>query len=57
MESILIAVAFLLVIGVGYYFIDRSRDPDRPKSHRHWHPDVDRAKAETMKNLETPPEK
>jgi hypothetical protein len=55
--TVLLVVGFLIAIGVGFYFIDRSRDPDRHKGTSHWQPDVDRAKAETMKNLETPPER
>ena len=50
-------VGFLVAFGVGFYFIDKSRDPGRHKGSSHWQPDVDSSKSNTMKNLETPPDR
>ncbi|WP_428645464.1 hypothetical protein [Roseibium sp.] len=50
MTTLLILFGFFLIAGIGFYFIERSKEGDHPKRHRQWQPDVDQSKAATMKN-------
>jgi len=56
MTTLAVLILFLILLGIGFYFLERSKE-NHEKSHSHWQPDVDSGKANTMKNLETPPDR
>ncbi|MCV0424880.1 MAG: hypothetical protein K5905_05385 [Roseibium sp.] len=55
--TIAILFGVVVLLGFGFFLLDRSKEQNSKRSHRHWQPDVDQEKAETMKNLETPPDR
>jgi hypothetical protein len=55
MTTLGLLIGFVVLIGVGFYFIERSKE--RSKGKGHWQPDVDQSKAGTIKNLQTPPDR
>ena len=55
MTTIGFLIGFVVLIGIGFYFVERSKERSKGKSH--WQPDVDQSKSKTMKNLETPPDR
>ncbi|WP_165814709.1 hypothetical protein [Labrenzia sp. 011] len=57
MTSLAMIFGFVVLLGVGFYFLDRYTERSKNRSHRHWQPDVDKTRAEIMKNLETPPDR
>ncbi|MEM5582970.1 MULTISPECIES: hypothetical protein [unclassified Roseibium] len=57
MTSLAMIFGFVVLLGVGFYVLDRYIERNKNRSHRHWQPDVDKTRAEIMKNLETPPDR
>ncbi|MCK7613161.1 hypothetical protein [Roseibium sediminicola] len=52
MTSFAVLIPLVILVGVGFYVLDRSKERHN-KSHHRWQPDVNAIKAETI-NLETP---
>lgn len=52
-----IIICVVVMLGLGFYWLERSKERNGQRSHRHWQPDVNQQKAETIKNLENPPDR
>ncbi|WP_153297093.1 hypothetical protein [Stappia sp. BW2] len=56
MTTLTFLFGFIVLIGVGFYFVERSKERSSGNTKRSWQPDVDGQKTETMANLQTPPD-
>ncbi len=57
MTTLTFLIVFVVLIGVGFYFVERSKERSARNTKRSWQPDVDSQKSETMANLKSPPDR
>ncbi|MCA1243725.1 hypothetical protein LC092_14835 [Stappia stellulata] len=48
--GIFVFLGALALLGFGFYRLDRKSDPTHPDRRKMWHPETDRARAETVRN-------
>ena len=57
MTTLTFLIVFVVLIGVGFDFVERSKERSARNTKRSWQPDVDGQKSETMANLQSPPDR
>ncbi|NKX64841.1 hypothetical protein HEP89_12030 [Labrenzia sp. 5N] len=57
MTTLTFLIVFVVLVGVGFYFVERSKERSARNTKRSWQPDVDGQKSETMANLQSPPDR
>ncbi|WP_417709746.1 hypothetical protein [Roseibium aggregatum] len=57
MTTLAFLFGFVVLIGVGFYFVERSKERSARNTRGSWQPEVDGKKSQTMANLQTPPDR
>ncbi|MGX1495136.1 hypothetical protein ACSSV1_000157 [Labrenzia sp. MBR-25] len=57
MTTLAFLFGFVVLIGVGFYFVERSKERSSRNTKGSWQPEVDGKKSQTMANLQTPPDR